>query len=142
MAVVTTIQNLRNHVGQSVTLRGWVYSKRSSGKIRFLNVRDGSGTVQVVWVQGQVAPDVFDGVDKLTQESSLLLTGKVREEKRAKGGFELDGESIELIQLVQDYPIGPKEHGPDFLLGMDVAKHAVGDPERPSPEPETDEDQE
>jgi asparaginyl-tRNA synthetase len=112
----TTIRNLKEHVGQSVELRGWVYNLRSSGKIRFLLMRDGSGTVQIVWVKGQVPDELFTKIDTLTQESSIILTGKVREDKRAKGGFELDGENLEILQIAQDYPIGPKEHGPDFLL--------------------------
>lgn len=116
MASRTTIRNLKNHIGTSVELRGWVYSKRSSGKIRFLMMRDGSGIVQIVWVKGQVPDSTFEELDKLTQESSIIITGKVKEEKRAKSGVELDGESLQVLQIAQDYPIGPKEHGPDFLL--------------------------
>jgi asparaginyl-tRNA synthetase len=97
-------------------LRGWVYSKRSSGKIRFLMLRDGSGIVQAVFVKGSVSDQAFEDFEKLTQETSVILTGKVREEKRAKGGYELDAESLKILQIAQDYPIGPKEHGPDFLL--------------------------
>ncbi len=114
--MVTTIKELSKFVGQSVTLRGWVYSKRSSGKIKFLMMRDGSGVVQAVFAKGQIPDSDFEKFDTLTQESSLILKGKVREEKRAKGGFELDAESLEIIQIAQEYPIGPKEHGPDFLL--------------------------
>src|SRR4051794_30581763 len=116
MAPVSLIRDLLKHVGQTVTLRGWVYNKRSSGKIRFLLMRDGSGVVQIVWVKGNIPDATFEELDKLTQESSIILTGKVREDKRAKGGVELDGESLQVLQITQDYPIGPKEHGPDFLL--------------------------
>ncbi len=103
-------------MGETVTLRGWVYSKRSSGKIKFLNLRDGSGIVQIVFVKTQVADAVWERIEKLTQETSLTVTGKVRQEARAKGGYELDGEEIEILQVAIDFPIGPKEHGPDFLL--------------------------
>jgi asparaginyl-tRNA synthetase len=113
---ITSIEKLKNFVGQTVTLRGWVYNKRSSGKVNFLIMRDGSGVVQIVYVKGVVADSVIEDLNKLTQESSLIITGKVKEEKRAKGGVELDGETIKIIQIAEEYPIGPKEHGPDFLL--------------------------
>lgn len=116
MATTARIRELKDHVGATVELRGWVYNKRSSGKIRFLLMRDGSGVVQAVFVRGVVPDETFDLFDKLTQESSIILTGKVREDKRAKGGFELDAETLKLVSLAQEYPIGPKEHGPDFLL--------------------------
>jgi asparaginyl-tRNA synthetase len=116
MSTVARIKDLKKHVGTSVELRGWVYSKRSSGKIRFLNMRDGSGIVQVVVVKGSVPDETFDLFDKLTQESSIILTGKVREDKRSKIGVELDAETLKVLQIAQEYPIGPKEHGPDFLL--------------------------
>jgi asparaginyl-tRNA synthetase len=128
---IAPIQNLKQFVGQEVTLRGWVYNKRSSGKIRFLLIRDGSGIVQVVVVKGSVSDSDFDQFDKLTQESSVIVTGKVREDKRAKGGVELDGTSIQCLQLAEEYPIGPKEHGPDFLLSnrhlwlRSVRPHAI-----------------
>jgi len=116
MASLTTISHLKDHVGTSVQLRGWVYNKRSSGKVKFLIFRDGSGLVQVVLVKGTVPDSVIEDFEKLTQESSVIVTGKVREEKRAKGGFELDGESLQIVQISEEYPLGPKEHGPDFLL--------------------------
>jgi len=116
MALLSRIQDLKKHIGEEVELRGWVYNKRSSGKIRFLLMRDGSGVVQAVFVKG-VAPDAdYDAFEQLTQESSIILRGKVREDKRAKGGVELDATSLTVLQIAQDYPIGPKEHGPDFLL--------------------------
>src|SRR5688572_22708373 len=116
MNTIATIRELKKYAGQSVTLRGWVYQKRSSGKIRFLMLRDGSGIVQLVFVKGQVPEGTFEEFDKLTQESSVVVTGKVREDARAKGGVELDAESLKILQIAQEYPIGPKEHGPDFLL--------------------------
>src|SRR5208282_5954155 len=78
--------------------------------------RDGTGIVQAVFVRGQVPDEAYDLFEKLTQESSIVLRGKVREDKRAKGGVELDAESLEVLQISEEYPIGPKEHGPDFLL--------------------------
>lgn len=110
------INELSKAVGQTVTLRGWIQAKRSSGKIQFLMLRDGSGVVQVVVVKAQVAPEVWEQCDKLTQETSLHVTGKVRADARAKGGFEIDGETVQILQVAVDFPIGPKEHGPDFLL--------------------------
>jgi len=116
MATRTFIHDLAKHNGQSVELRGWVYNKRSSGKVKFLILRDGTGLIQIVWVKGQVPEESLEVFEKLTQESSVVVRGKVREEKRAVGGYELDGESIEALQIAEEYPIGPKEHGPDFLL--------------------------
>ena len=116
MAVRTTIRELKNFIGQTVELRGWVYNIRSSGKLRFLIMRDGSGIVQVVWFKGNVSDEIFQQLDTLTQESSLTLTGKVKEDKRSAIGVELDGEGLQILQIAQDYPLGPKEHGPDFLL--------------------------
>ncbi len=113
---VAQISQLQKHIGESVTLRGWVYNKRSSGKIRFLIMRDGTGVVQIVFVRGVVSDETFDLFDKLTQESSVIVQGKVREDKRSKSGVELDAETLQVLQIAQDYPIGPKEHGPDFLL--------------------------
>ncbi len=110
------IQELGAHIGSSVTLRGWVYAKRSSGKIKFLMLRDGSGIVQIVFVKTQVSEKTWDDFEKLTQETSVHVTGKVKPDTRSKLGVELEGESIEILQIAQDYPIGPKEHGPDFLL--------------------------
>ena len=116
MAVRTTIRELKSHIGETVELRGWVYNIRSSGKLRFLLMRDGSGIVQVVWFKGNVSEEVFNKLETLTQETSLILTGKVKEDKRSTIGVELDGENLTILQIAQDYPLGPKEHGPDFLL--------------------------
>ncbi|NBX68595.1 MAG: asparagine--tRNA ligase [Proteobacteria bacterium] len=116
MAVRTTIRELKNQIGETVELRGWVYNIRSSGKLRFLLMRDGSGIVQVVWFKGNVSEEIFAKLDTLTQESSLIVTGKVKEDKRSPIGVELDGVDLQILQIAQDYPLGPKEHGPDFLL--------------------------
>ncbi|MGB6975443.1 MAG: asparagine--tRNA ligase [Terracidiphilus sp.] len=116
---VATIATLGSHEGQSVTLRGWLYNLRESGKLLFPIFRDGTGTVQgVAHVKG-VRPEVFEALKGLTQESSVIVTGKVRADKRAPGGFELDVEDIQVIQRVPEsdpYPISLKEHGVDFLM--------------------------
>jgi len=110
------IEDLQGHVGQEVALRGWLHNKRSSGKIRFLVMRDGTGIVQGVIVAGKVSDEVFSKFDKLTQESSFVMVGTVRKEDRAPGGFELDVRDIQILQIASDYPITPKEHGVEFLM--------------------------
>ena len=112
----TYIEDIGKHVGQEVTLRGWVHNKRSSGKIRFIVVRDGTGIVQGVMVKGAVSDDVFEKFEILTQESSLIVSGNVRKDDRAPGGYELELTNIEILQIAKDYPITPKEHGVDFLM--------------------------
>jgi asparaginyl-tRNA synthetase len=114
--VLTTIKEIASHVGKEVKLGGWLYNKRSSGKIQFLQLRDGTGFIQGVLVKSQVAPEVWDAAKQLTQESSLYIWGTVREDERAPGGFELDVTNIEVIQVAEEYPIAKKEHGVDFLL--------------------------
>jgi asparaginyl-tRNA synthetase len=109
------VEDLHKYVGQEVTLQGWLYNKRSSGKIRFPLLRDGTGIVQGVMVKGSVPEDVFARYDALTQESSFILKGKVRREERAPGGFELDVTDLQIINIAAEYPITPKEHGIDFL---------------------------
>jgi asparaginyl-tRNA synthetase len=109
------VEDLEKHIGQEVTLQGWLYNKRSSGKIRFPLLRDGTGIVQGVMVKGSVPEDVFARYDALTQESSFILKGKVRREERAPGGFELDVTDLQIINIAAEYPITPKEHGIDFL---------------------------
>ena len=110
------ISELADHVGETVELRGWLYNKRSSGKISFLLVRDGTGVVQGVLVQAEVDPGSWAASERLTQESSVIVTGTVREDARAPGGHELTLRSVLPIQIASDYPIGPKEHGSGFLL--------------------------
>ena len=110
------IEDLKDHVGQEVQLHGWLYNKRSSGRIRFLILRDGTGLVQCVLVRNNLPEATFDLFDKLTQESSFSVKGKVRKEERAPGGFELEVSDIPTVyQIAQEYPITPKEHGPEFL---------------------------
>jgi asparaginyl-tRNA synthetase len=112
----TTIAQLKDYVGQEVRLSGWLYNKRSSGKIKFLLVRDGTGVVQSVMVKSEMPEEIFGLFDELTQESSLIVTGTVREEQRSPGGFELGVTNIEVVQIAEAYPITKKEHGVDFLL--------------------------
>src|SRR3954449_9546942 len=118
-APVTTIAQIGKHEGQSVTIKGWLYNLRESGKLLFPIFRDGSGLVQGVVPKNAVPPEVFDAIKGLTQESSVIVEGKVRADKRAAGGFELDVTNIQVLQKVSDtdpYPITPKEHGVDFLM--------------------------
>jgi len=111
------IARLNDHVGEEVMVQGWVYNRRSSGKIQFLILRDGTGFAQAVFVAGDVDPDTFAACDRLTQESSVRVWGKVRADARAPGGYELTGTRLEIIQIASlDYPISLKEHGVDFLL--------------------------
>ncbi|PJC36745.1 asparagine--tRNA ligase [Candidatus Peregrinibacteria bacterium CG_4_9_14_0_2_um_filter_53_11] len=113
----TTIAHLKDHVGSAVTLKGWIYNKRSSGKISFLQMRDGSGTIQAVVVQSEVEPAVWEASEKITLESSVHLMGTVSKHPKLENVFELQVSGIEIVQLAdEDYPIGKKEHGPDFLL--------------------------
>ncbi|HEY4613140.1 MAG TPA: asparagine--tRNA ligase [Bacteroidota bacterium] len=109
------IENLSQYDGQEVTLHGWLYNKRSSGKIRFVLLRDGTGVVQCVMVKGHIAEDIFAKFDALTQESSFSIKGKVRKDDRAPGGFELELSDLQPIHIAQEYPITPKEHGVEFL---------------------------
>ena len=116
---LTTIAKIGEHEGQSITLRGWLYNLRESGKLLFPIFRDGSGTIQGIVPKAAVSPEVFDAIKGLTQESSVIVTGKVRADKRAPGGYELDVEGIEVVQRVPEdtpFPISLKEHGTDFLM--------------------------
>ncbi|MGK9477597.1 asparagine--tRNA ligase [Melioribacter sp. OK-6-Me] len=110
------IKDLGKHVGEEVSLKGWLYHKRSSGKIKFLIMRDGSGYLQCVVFKGNVSPEIFDLADRITQESSFEVKGTIREDKRAIGGYELDVTDLKLISMSQEYPITPKEHGIEFLI--------------------------
>jgi asparaginyl-tRNA synthetase len=112
----TFIEDLKNHVGQTVELRGWVFHHRSSGKIKFLVIRDGTGYCQCVAVKGEATDEAFAAYDQLSQESTVTLTGIVRAEPRSPGGFEITTKTLEITHKVENYPISPKEHGPDFLM--------------------------
>ena len=115
----TYIEDVGKHDGEEVTLRGWVHNKRSSGKIQFVILRDGTGYIQGVIVKNAVSPQVFADADTLTHESSIELTGKVRADSRAPSGFELDVRGLKIYQEVskdEPFPITPKEHGIEFLM--------------------------
>jgi asparaginyl-tRNA synthetase len=118
MAPVTTVQRLAEHVGETVTLRGWLYNKSSKGKLHFLQLRDGSGICQCVVLAKNVSPEDFEAVAHLGQESSLEVTGSVKADERAPGGFELGVTAVRVHQAVEGYPITPKEHGVDYLLSQ------------------------
>jgi asparaginyl-tRNA synthetase len=116
---VTTIADIGKHEGQTVTIQGWLYNLRESGKLLFPQFRDGSGLIQGVVPKNAVPPEVFEAVKGLTQESSVIVEGKVRADKRAPGGFELDVSGVHVVQRVSEgdpYPISPKEHGVEFLM--------------------------
>ena len=110
------IRELPRLIGEQVRVSGWLYNARSSGKLRFLVVRDGSGYLQSVVARSQVSEQVWAEAERVTQESSLHVVGKVKEDKRAPGGVELQVEDVTIVQVCPEYPITLKEHGPDFLL--------------------------
>jgi len=112
----TRIRALREKIGDEVLLEGWLYNRRSSGKLEFLLVRDGSGTVQCVAVKAELPEAIFARCASVTQESSVRVTGVVREDKRAPSGVEISLRDIEIVGASVDFPITPKEHGPSFLL--------------------------
>ncbi len=118
-APVVTIAELKDHIGQTVVLRGWLYNLRSSGKLLFPTFRDGSGTVQGIVPKAQVSEETFTTLKGLTLESSLVVTGSVREDQRAPSGVEIDVQTVEVTQKIPEdtpYPITRKEHGVDFLM--------------------------
>ncbi|OEF99056.1 asparagine--tRNA ligase [Vulcanibacillus modesticaldus] len=116
MSLLATIKNISEFVGQEVRLGVWLHIKRSSGKIHFLQLRDGTGFIQGVVVKSEVSEETWNASKSLTQESSLYVTGIVRKDERSKIGYELNVTGIEIIQIAQEYPITKKEHGTDFLM--------------------------
>src|SRR5579883_3190751 len=111
------IEELGKHVGETVTLDGWLYNKRSSGKLHFLEVRDGTGIVQCVVFKGNVSPETFAAADRIAQETSLEVVGSVKKHAKLEGQFEIDVKDVRVLAAPsQEYPIGPKEHGTDFLM--------------------------
>jgi len=110
------IQDVADHVGQEITIKGWLRHRRSSGKIHFLVVRDGTGDLQAVVSKGTVGDEPFAAAAALTQESSVILTGTLKADARAHGGYELDVSKIEAVQVGEPFPIQPKEHGVGFLM--------------------------
>jgi asparaginyl-tRNA synthetase len=110
------IEDIDKYEGQTVTIRGWLYNRRSSGKIHFLHVRDGSGFIQCVMSKAAVGDEVFKRADHLPQESAVIVHGTVRADSRAPGGYEIDVSGFEVVSVAQPYPITPKEHGVDYLM--------------------------
>ena len=110
------IANIGEHVGETVTLKGWLVNRRSSGKIHFLLVRDGTGFLQVVMGRSDVGDEVFATADHLGQETAVTVTGSVRADHRARGGYELIASGLTVVGASHDYPITPKEHGVDYLM--------------------------
>ena len=112
------IKELPHHVGEKVTVNGWLYNKRTSGKLQFPIIRDGSGYLQCVVFKKEVSEETWKAVEDVTQESTVRVTGTVRAEQRAPGGVEMGVESFEVVDLTQEYPITPKEHGTAFLMDL------------------------
>lgn len=119
MPPIISIADIAKYDGQEVTVRGWVYNKTGKGKLAFVLLRDGSGILNCVAFKPNLPEEQFERADKVTQESSVKITGTVRKDERAKGfpgGYELDVKTFEVLQLTHEYPIGPKEHGTEFLM--------------------------
>lgn len=112
----TFIEDLKNHVGQKVDLKGWAYQTRSSGKVKFLELRDGTGIVSCVFFKGECSEEAFNNFETITQETSVKVTGTVRKHPKHENVFEIGAENFEIIGKSENYPISPKEHGTDFLM--------------------------
>jgi asparaginyl-tRNA synthetase len=110
------VSDVNTHVGEEVTLKGWLYGKRSSGKLHFLQVRDGTGTIQAVVFKGDVPAPLFEATDKLPQEASIIVRGTVKRDERSPLGFELAVKDLTILQAAEGYPISPKDHGVAFLM--------------------------
>jgi asparaginyl-tRNA synthetase len=119
LSKLITIEDISRHVGKEVTIQGWLYAKTGKGKLQFLQMRDGTGVVQAVLFKPNLPEDVFNEAKGLTQESSVVVTGRVKADKRAPGlpgGYELDVSQLEVVQVADEYPITPKDHGVEFLM--------------------------
>ncbi|HEX9973824.1 MAG TPA: OB-fold nucleic acid binding domain-containing protein, partial [bacterium] len=112
----TYVEDIAKFAGQDVTISGWLYNRRSSGKLHFIMVRDGTGTIQAVVSKAEVPEAVFALCDTIPQESSIKVIGKVAEDKRSPIGFEIQVKNVELVHQAEEYPITPKEHGIEFLM--------------------------
>lgn len=110
------IKDIANYLGQEIVMKGWLADKTDKGKLQFLRFRDGTGFIQAVVFQKEVSPEAFEAVKRLTQESSLILTGVPRAEPRAPGGYELAVKDVQVVHIAAEYPITPKEHGIEFLM--------------------------
>lgn len=116
MAKQAYVERIAEHEGQHVTIKGWLYNKTDKGKLQFLLVRDGTGIIQAVVLEDDVSPETFEAACEVTQESSVVVTGTVRADERAPGGYELGLSDLEIVQLAEPYPLTPKEHGVAFLM--------------------------
>ena len=116
MAEHVTIGGVADYVGREVTIKGWLYSRTDKGRLQFLLLRDGTGHIQAVAFKKELSAEAFAAATQVTQESSLIATGVVRADDRAPGGYELGLKDLQIVQLAEDYPITPKEHGIDFLM--------------------------
>lgn len=119
MSQIIQIQDIADYVDQTVTIQGWLYAKTGKGRLQFLQIRDGSGLVQGVMFKPNLPPEVFESGKRLTQESSIIVTGLVKADERAQGipaGYELDITDLQIVQVAAEYPITPKEHGVEFLM--------------------------
>jgi asparaginyl-tRNA synthetase len=116
MTAIARIQDFKSHVGATVRVLGWIHNKRSSGKLQFLILRDGTGFAQAVVSKAAVSEAAWMALDKAGQESSLEVSGLVKEDKRAPGGFEIDVKDVSILQSTHEFPITPKEHGTAFLM--------------------------
>ena len=116
MAEHVTICDVAKHEGQEITIKGWLYNKTDKGRLQFLMLRDGTGIIQAVAFKKEINPDAFAAALAVTQESSVIATGQIRKDERAPGGYELGLTDFQIVQLAQEYPITPKEHGIDFLM--------------------------
>src|SRR5262249_41100413 len=112
----TYIRDVSKHDAEEITIKGWLYNMRSSAKLLFPQIRDGFGIIQGVVLKKNVPEQVLKDFESLTQESSIIVTGKVRADERAPGGYELDVTGVQVVQIAHDYPITPKEHGVEFLM--------------------------
>lgn len=110
------ISDLNRYVGEKVELKGWVYNSRSSGKVKFLELRDGTGVVSCVYFKGECQEEALNLFESLAQETSVKVTGTVRKHPKQEGVFEIGGDALEIIGRAENYPISPKEHGTDFLM--------------------------
>ena len=114
--MVVYVEDIARYEGQPITIRGWLHNRRSSGKIHFLTIRDGTGFIQAILSKASVGDEIFHRADHLGQETSLVVEGTVRADARAHGGFEVDASDLQTVGESHDYPVTPKEHGVDYLL--------------------------
>src|SRR5690349_15629833 len=110
------IEDIARYDGQAVTIKGWLNGRRSSGKLHFLQIRDGSGFIQAVMSKAAVGDETFTKADHLSQESAVIVHGTVKADTRSKLGYEIDATGLEVVSEAHDFPITPKEHGVDFLM--------------------------